>query len=105
MDYIFKVLVMGLGATILGAALLLFYVGTYIYREIKEEKQTKKSEINKCRFTRLTALDDWETSCGHNFYDASESGNPVTDWAKFCPYCGGQIDCHDLSPSEPPRRK
>lgn len=33
----------------------------------------------------------YSTECGNEFHNANE-GNPVTDWATHCPYCGGEID-------------
>lgn len=34
---------------------------------------------------------EYETACGNRFFDSTESGNPITDWAKYCPYCGRVI--------------
>ncbi len=33
----------------------------------------------------------YATGCDKEFFDASESGNPVTDWLNYCPYCGGRV--------------
>ena len=34
----------------------------------------------------------YATGCGKEFFDASETGDPVTDWLSFCPYCGGKVE-------------
>ena len=54
---------------------------------------TKDSlEINRNKYCRWmsTDLSEYNTYCGNEFHNA-EDGNPVTDWAKYCPYCGKEI--------------
>ena len=33
----------------------------------------------------------YKTACKEEFHNAVDNGDPVTDWANNCPYCGGVI--------------
>lgn len=52
----------------------------------------KKREVKKCGWLGGWWSSIYKTSCGHEFHDSSETGNPVTDWVRFCPYCGKQVE-------------
>ena len=79
-----------LGLTILGAFLLLFFVIGYIYKEIKKDN-TVQEPVKYCHW-REQDSGLLRTGCGEDFYDASESGNPATDWLNYCPYCGSKVE-------------
>lgn len=83
----------GLIFCIAGVAFLLTSVAIWIFKEIREEIRLSKRPSKKCTYKRFHELDDWKTECGCDFHDATETGNPVTDWATYCPYCGGEIEC------------
>lgn len=47
--------------------------------------------IQKCKWKGGIGAAIYKTSCGHEFHDSSETGNPVTDWLRYCPYCGKKV--------------
>jgi len=47
----------------------------------------------KCHWRPRAEL--YNTECGEKFFDSTESGNPVTDWLSYCPYCGKPVKVTD----------
>lgn len=47
---------------------------------------------NNCKWS---AIDDYnsgfDSACGKEFYCSDESGDCVTEWASYCPFCGKKI--------------
>lgn len=78
---------------VIGVAFLLVSVTAWILKEMREEARLSKRPRKNCIYKKFNELDDWETECGCDFHDATETGNPITDWATYCPYCGGEIEC------------
>lgn len=91
MEYLLYTMVSLLIICVIGVAFLLAFVAHWIWSEIIEEKALNKRPSKSCKYKRVSVLDDWSTECGKVFHDATESGNPVSDWAKYCPFCGGEI--------------
>ncbi len=88
---IFPVLIL-LGFCIIGTTGLLLFVAWYIASDIIQgTKKRKESSSKYCEWGKAVELDDYTTECSNTFYDASESGNPITDSLTFCPYCGDKI--------------
>jgi hypothetical protein len=52
------------------------------------EKEPDNVPATDCVWRGVT---EYKTGCGNIFYDAAETGNPITDWATYCPYCGKTI--------------
>lgn len=66
-----------------GAVLMVFG----LYRTYKAIKADSK----ECNWTdESQSCHVYQTSCKNEFYNAND-GNPVTEWAKYCPYCRGEI--------------
>jgi hypothetical protein len=51
----------------------------------------KKRKAKECSWKGSGWASIHKTDCGHEFHDSSETGNPVTDWLTFCPYCGNRV--------------
>lgn len=66
-----------------------FYVLFKLFIEIA--KGDKKN--SSCKWVKKDDhLDqEYKTSCGSVFYDSTESGDPVTDWLTYCPYCSLKV--------------
>lgn len=90
-DYVMGAMLGLLGLCILGTAALVIVVAVYIFRDMSK----RKVKTTQCNWLRFSAMEDYSTSCKNRFYDASESGNPVTDSLTYCPYCGGRISTLD----------
>ncbi|AWB00234.1 hypothetical protein CU052_13425 [Vibrio harveyi] len=93
MEYLMYFIVIMLSFCVAGVAVLLISVAIYIAKQIK--KDSEKSVNQSCKWFRASPMDDYSTQCGRSFYDASESGNPITDLLSYCPYCAGQIECEE----------
>ncbi|CAH9016222.1 conserved hypothetical protein [Vibrio phage 193E37-1] len=87
MEYLFIGMSLSLGISILGTFGLVIGVSWYIYCEI--QKDNKSTQTKYCKWGIKDGV--YTTNCGEDFYDASESGNPVTDWLNHCPYCGCKV--------------
>ncbi len=61
----------------------------YFCREDRKNKTCEWKNHSGENSDDCTGL--YDTSCKEVFYDATESGTPVSDWAKYCPYCGRSI--------------
>lgn len=96
MDLLMVFILLLLGACVSGVFLLIIFVFYFVARNFIAEGNESKRALDKCRYKRFSALDDYKTSCGNDFHDATETGDPVSDWAKFCPYCGREIECNDV---------
>jgi hypothetical protein len=46
----------------------------------------------KCYWSGRGFSANYKTACGHEFHDNSETGNPVTDWLSYCPYCSKRVE-------------
>lgn len=90
MDMLMFLIMAMLLACIVGVAVLLISVTVYILKAIEKEK--RKLKVRRCLWLRSSEMDDYTSGCRHSYYDASESGNPITDALTYCPYCGGVID-------------
>lgn len=67
-----------------------YSLAAYItFRVAMEIRKRKKG----CEWSSINDMLDQEykTSCGKVFYDATESGEHVTDWIKYCPYCSEEV--------------
>lgn len=60
---------------------------------VKFALEVVKFPHKKCEWSAPKNLFDseYKTQCGSIFHDATESGDPVTDWIKFCPYCSKSV--------------
>lgn len=89
MGYLMDGILILLAVCVLGVFILLSTVFGYIVQDIIKSRPRPKSV---CDWTKSTELDDYTTGCRNEFYDASESSNPVTDTLTYCPYCGDHIN-------------
>ena len=90
MEYLMTGVMTMLGLSILGTFGLIMWVAWYIYSDIQKDKESyKHSPLKPCEWKSKECV--YSTGCGEEFYDASESGNPVTDWLNYCPYCGRKV--------------
>ena len=73
--------------------LLEFYFNDEMYCEGLSCDQKENHKQEKPAYCEWVKDDSYilSTGCGEDFYDASESGNPVTDWLNYCPYCGRKV--------------
>lgn len=92
MDLIMSATIVFLMISVIGVLALVLFVSCYIVADVR--KSVKKSKVieSNCNWHRVSNIDDYRTACGHEFYDASESGDPITDVISFCPYCGCKIE-------------
>lgn len=78
-------------------ATILMFMGVFrLYNAIKNDNKTfrnKAIENGVCNWQRKPMLDDqsYSTQCGKEFFDATETGEPVTDWVDYCCYCGKKV--------------
>ncbi len=91
MDLLMLFVMGALALCVAGVLLLIIFVALYIIMDIRRDKKSRKVIEGFCEYSRQSLLDDYTTGCGNEFHDSSETGNPVTDWATFCPYCGNKI--------------
>lgn len=64
--------------------LMAIYYGYKQIRDCREDKCKWKKDKDELS-------GEYTTHCGHVFNDATESGDSVTDWVKYCPYCAGEV--------------
>lgn len=69
--------------------MLVFMLSSFIVMGIRYDKR----HSSKCTWTKDAdeLSGEHKTQCGEVFNDATESGNPVTDWVTYCPYCSGKV--------------
>lgn len=87
MDYVLMALLVLLGLSIFGTFILVVSVSVYIYKQMVKDKV----EIKHTCSWKSNDTGVYNTDCGEEFFDATESGNPVTDWVNFCPYCSRKV--------------
>lgn len=82
--------------TVLSVCIFLVFVFVlmaiyYGYRQISALPKHKNNK--SCEWYKDTdeLSGEHKTQCGEVFNDATESGNPVTDWITYCPYCPGKV--------------
>lgn len=73
--------------SVVGVLFLVGLVACWIYKEIR-----KGDEKEKCKWKDEKSESIFKTECGKQFFDASETGSPPTDWMTHCPYCGKHIE-------------
>lgn len=89
MDYLMTGIMIMLGLSILGTFGLVVGVAWYIFQQVKKDAKILTT-TESCSWKSKEGI--YLTGCGEEFYDASESGNPVTDWLNYCPYCGRKVE-------------
>jgi len=90
MEYLQMFLMGVLSLCGVGVAALLVFVFVYIANDMIKTRNKQCRESN-CKWDKNGDLDIYSTSCDHEFFDATESGNPPTDWLTYCPYCSGKV--------------
>ncbi len=61
-------------------------------RKKSHEEYIIKKKLKPCTWKPFDSYSTYGTGCGNSFWNASEDGCQVTEWATYCPYCGGEID-------------
>ncbi|UZV41323.1 TMhelix containing protein [Vibrio phage vB_VpaM_R16F] len=88
MDYLILFIISVLSICIFLVFVFVIMATYYGYRQIKLLPRNSKCTWNK-DVDELSGK--YKTQCGEVFNDATESGNPVTDWITYCPYCSGKV--------------
>ena len=57
--------------------------------KLQERIKALEAEDGKCKWAYDDNYDMWETECGEAF--CLESGGPIDNKMKYCPYCGKQL--------------
>jgi hypothetical protein len=84
---------LGFILTVLGVCIFLTFIFVLMTMYYGYKQITLLPKNDKCKWVKYSDELSGEhvTQCGEIFNDATESGNPVTDWVKYCPYCGGKV--------------
>ena len=91
MEYLQMFLMGILSLCAIGVFALMVFVFLYIAIDLIRNNKKRKAVRSNCQWNKSGDLDDYSTQCGNQFYDATESGNPPTDWMTYCPYCSGEV--------------
>lgn len=87
MDWSIGFVMLMLSGCIVGTFFLVCSVAWYIWKEISKPSNTEDESL--CDWKSDGEI--FKTNCGNSFFDATESGNPITDWITYCPYCGDKV--------------
>ncbi len=91
-EFMIKVIVVfttlfAIGGFSLIAYLIFKFVKDNIWEKDEERTCTWKAKgVSNTLYTQTCNLHT------QDFYNSCDDGSPVTDWATYCPYCGGKIE-------------
>lgn len=84
--------------TFLGILSGLFFCIWVAYKVVTYTPNTVVTEVKTCKYTPELDKSIWQiptgnyhTACGKKFNDSTDTGQPITDWMTYCPYCGGKV--------------
>ena len=80
-------LLIGFATVIISGCLVILYILYQLAIMIRADwkKNQECQWVNKDDY-----CSEYESGCGHGFANMQD-GDPVTDWATYCPFCGNKI--------------
>jgi len=63
----------------------------YVFYKLAMILRSSWKKNQECQWKPITDYcSEYDSGCGHSFANMQD-GNPVTDWANYCPFCGNTI--------------
>ena len=83
---------------ILAGLVFCIWIGYKIVKDLTK-KESAIVDKHTCKYTPELDRSIWQistgiyhTGCGKEFNDSTDTGQPITDWMTYCPYCGGKVE-------------